>query len=141
MKNTTRNDSKPLTFDQAEELGAYSLAALWADRMSWPMPGRSTATDELAELACMSALARWLHRWQAIPIHRAILAGAEPEAAATAFGGNVAQAFECWHDWAAEQQNSVICGRPGVTVEDYATVAAAFVAAGAMTPGEKPERD
>ncbi len=141
MTNTISNGSKPTTFEQAEELGAYSLAVLWADRMSWPIPGRSTATDELAELACMSALAHWLDRWQAIPIHRAILAGAEPEAAAAAFGGSVAQAFECWHDWAAEQRNSVICGRPGVTAEDYATVATAFVAAGATTPGEKPERD
>jgi hypothetical protein len=47
-----------------------------------------TASDELAELACMSALARWLTRWQPIHIHRAILAGAKPEAVAAALGGS-----------------------------------------------------
>jgi hypothetical protein len=127
MTNTIDNGTKPTKFDQAEELGAYRLAALWADRMSWPMPGRSTATDELADLACMSALARWLERWQAIPIHRAILAGAHPEAVAAARGGTVEDAFTCWHAWAAGQRRPVgECSQLGISDEDYDTVSQAF---------------
>jgi hypothetical protein len=76
------NDSRPaptsgrkvVTFEEAEELGAFELARQWADRLSWPALDRS-ASDELAELAYMSALARWLTRWQPIHIHRAALAG------------------------------------------------------------------
>ena len=52
----------------------------------------------------MSALARWVARWQPINIHRAVLSGAEPEAVAAAFGGSVAEAFACWHEWANEQR-------------------------------------
>jgi hypothetical protein len=68
----------PVTVDEAEDLGEFTLAAGWADRVSWPMPGDKGASDHLAELTCMSALARWLGRWRPVPIHKAILAGAEP---------------------------------------------------------------
>ena len=53
---------RPITFDAAQDLGAFELAELWADRSAWPLQDR-TVYDELAELACMSALARWLTRW------------------------------------------------------------------------------
>jgi hypothetical protein len=33
-----------------------------------------TASEALAELAYMSALARWLYRWQPSAIHKAVLA-------------------------------------------------------------------
>ncbi len=89
-----------------------------------------TASDELAELAYMSALAGWLARWQPIQIHRAILAGAEPGAVAAALGESIADAFGHWHLWVARQRESVVCGRPGVTTEEYETVADAFAAAG-----------
>ncbi len=57
------NDSRPVpkggrkivTLSEAEEVGAFELARQWADRLSWPALDR-TAADELAELACMSAL-------------------------------------------------------------------------------------
>ena len=103
--------SKPVTLDEAEALGAFELASRWADRLSWPTSDRS-ASDELAELACMSALARWQ------PIHRAVLVGAEPAAVAAALGGSVAEAFRCWHRWAAGQRDVLIGGRPGVTAGD-----------------------
>jgi hypothetical protein len=45
---------RPITFRAAEDLGAFELAQLWADRATWPLNDR-TAYDELAELACMSA--------------------------------------------------------------------------------------
>lgn len=81
----TADKSRVVTFDEAEELGAFELARQWADRLSWPALDR-TASDELAELACMSALACWLARWQSIQIHRAVISGAEPAAVASALG-------------------------------------------------------
>jgi len=72
---------RPITFRAADDLGAFELAQLWADRTAWPLNER-TAYDELAELACMSALAEWLTRWQPIAIHSAVLAGARMEAIA-----------------------------------------------------------
>jgi hypothetical protein len=65
---------RPVTLSAAEDLGAFELAELWADRMAWPVDKR-TPYDELAELAVMSALAAWLRRWQPIAIHSAMLAG------------------------------------------------------------------
>ena len=131
------DESKPVKCNEAENLGGYTLAAWWSDRTLWPMPGEEDASDELAELACMSALARWLSRWRPIPIHRAVLAGAEPEAIAAAFGGSIAEAFGCWHEWATEQRDY---GRPGVTDEEYDAVARVFAAAG-VTVHEGPRRD
>ena len=141
MTNTISNGSKPTTFEQAEELAAYSLAVLWAEQnvLADTRPfDRDRRIGRARVHVSPGSLARSV---AGDPDSSSDSAGAEPEAAAAAFGGSVAQAFECWHDWAAEQRNSVICGRPGVTAEDYATVATAFVAAGATTPGEKPERD
>jgi len=58
-----------------------------------------TAYDELAELATMSALAKWLDRWQPIAIHGAMLAGAQPEAVAGVLGSSVEEAYRRWHEW------------------------------------------
>lgn len=49
---------RPISFNAAEDLGAFELAELWADRSAWPLRDRAMY-DELAELACLSALARW----------------------------------------------------------------------------------
>jgi hypothetical protein len=120
----------PDTFEEAEDLGAFELASRWADRLSWPTPLNRSASDDLAELACMSALARWLVRWQPIQVHRAVLAGAGLEAVAAALGGSVEDAFRLWHPWAVRQRESVICGKPGVTAEEFETVARAFAICG-----------
>jgi hypothetical protein len=101
--------SKPVTFDEAEALGAFNLTSWWADRLSWSAGDRSVS-DELAELARMSALACWLARWQPIHIHGAVLAGAEPAAVAAALGGSVPETFGRWHRWAAGQRDVLICG-------------------------------
>jgi hypothetical protein len=120
---------RPVTFRAAEELGAFELAELWADRMAWPVTDR-TAYDELAELATMSALATWLARWQPIAIHGAMLAGAQPEAVAGALGSSIEEAYRRWHEWALRQRNFVIGGKLGITEEAYETVAQRFAAAG-----------
>ena len=107
---------RPITFRAAEDLGAFQLAELWADRTAWPITER-TAYDELAELATMSALAKWLTRWQPIAIHSAVLAGARMEAIAGALGNNLQVAFDRWHEWASRQRDFIINGRPGITEE------------------------
>lgn len=117
--------SRPITFRAARELGPFALAELWCDRTAWPI-GDRTQYDELAELAVMSALATWLHMWQPIAIHGAILAGARPEAVAGALGESVETTHARWHEWALEQRDFVVGGKQGITTEDYDTVAARF---------------
>src|ERR1700678_3023015 len=88
---------RPITFNAAQDLGAFELAELWADRSAWPILDR-TVYDELAELACMAALGRWLTRWLPIAIHSAMKAGAEPAAVARACGLDVDEAFQRWNE-------------------------------------------
>ena len=116
---------RPITFRAAENLGAFELAELWADRTAWPIDER-TLYDELSELAVMSALATWLRRWQPIAIHSAILAGARPEAVAGALGDTVEATFDCWHEWAARQRDFIVGGEPGITIEEFRNVAQKF---------------
>jgi hypothetical protein len=127
----SRSDApeRPVTFNAAERLGAFELAALWADRMAWPIEGR-TPYDELAELACMSALAWWLNHWLPIAIHGAMLAGAKPEAVAGALGSSLDAAFERWHEWASRQRDFIIAGKPGITEEEHEVVAQRFALVG-----------
>jgi hypothetical protein len=120
---------RPITFNAAEDLGAFGLAELWADRTAWPMNER-TAYDELAELACMSALAKWLQRWQPIAIHGAMLAGAKPEAVAGALGSSLDEAYRRWHEWASRQRDFIVNGKPGVTEDEYEAVARRFATVG-----------
>jgi hypothetical protein len=120
---------RPITFRAAEDLGAFELAQLWADRTAWPINER-TAYDELAELACMSALARWLTRWQPLAIHGAVLGGARMEAIAGALGSSLQVAFDRWHEWALRQRDFIVGGKPGITEDEYEAVARRFAAAG-----------
>ena len=106
--DSATNGDKPVTFEEAEDVGAFELALRWADRLSWPMPLNRSASDDLAELACMSALARWLERWQPIQLHRPVLAGAALEAVAAALGASIDDAFRLWRSWAVQQRESVI---------------------------------
>jgi hypothetical protein len=121
--------SRPLTFRAAENLGAFELAQLWADRTAWPIDER-TQYDELSELAVMSALGKWLRLWQPIAIHSAMLAGVRPEALKGALGNSLQVAFDRWHEWATQQKDFVFNGRPGITAEEYDTVARRFAAVG-----------
>jgi hypothetical protein len=120
---------RPVTFRAAEDMGAFELAQLWSDRLAWPVDQR-TQYDELAELAVMSALGKWLHRWQPIAIHGAILAGARPEAVAAALGNSLDVAFQRWHEWARGQREFVSDGKLGITQEEYDAVAERFAALG-----------
>ncbi len=124
---------RPITFNAAENLGAFELAQLWADRTAWPLSER-TAYDELAELATMSALAKWLTRWQPIAIHGAVLAGARMEAIAGALGNSLEVAYKRWHEWASHQREFLIAGKLGITEEEYEAVARRFAAVGITSP-------
>jgi hypothetical protein len=108
--------SRPVTFRAAENLGAFELAQLWADRTAWPIDER-TQYDELSELAVMSALGKWLRLWQPVAIHSAMLAGARPEALEGALGNSLQVAFDRWHEWALRQRDFTIGGKPGITAE------------------------
>jgi hypothetical protein len=110
-------------------LGAFELARLWVDSAAWPVTERSKY-DELAELAVMSALGKWLRRWQPIAIHGAMLAGARPEAIAGALGNDLQMAFDRWHEWAVAQRDLIVGNKPGITAEEYETVARRFAAVG-----------
>jgi hypothetical protein len=118
---------RPVTFEAAQEVGAFRLAEQWADRMSWPWPGRETARDELAELAHMSALAAWLRRWRPIHVHGALLSGARPGDVAAAFCDSLTETYRDWHEWASGQRT---LGRPGISEREFAEVAGIFAAAG-----------
>jgi hypothetical protein len=130
---------RPITFRAAEDLGAFELAQLWADCTAWNLNER-TAYDELAELACMSALARWLARWQPIAIHSAVLAGARMEAIAGALGSSIQEAFDRWHEWALRERDFITGGRPGITEDEYEAVAQRFAALGIMSSKERRTR-
>ena len=119
----------PHHFNAAEDLGAFELAQLWADRTAWPLDER-TPYDELAELASMSALATWLQRWLPIAIHGAMHAGAKPEAVAGALGNSLDEAYRRWHEWASRQRDFIFNGKPGITEDEYEAVARRFAAAG-----------
>jgi hypothetical protein len=127
---------RPITFRAAEDLGAFELAQLWSDRLAWPVDER-TQYDELAELAVMSALGKWLRRWQPIVIHGAMLAGARPEVVAAALGNSLEVAFQRWHEWARGQREFVSDGKPGITQEEYDVVAGWFAAVGITHPGSR----
>ena len=129
-----KTPERPITFRAAEDLGAFDLAQLWADRTAWPLSER-TAYDELAELATMLALAKWLNRWQPIAIHGAVLAGARMEAIAGAFGNSLQVAFDRWHEWALGQRDFIINGKPGITEDEYEVVVRRFAAMGIEHPG------
>lgn len=135
IQSRKRNDPppRPVTFTAAEDLNPFELAELWADRMAWPVDGR-TPYDELAELAVMSALDAWLRRWQPIAIHSAMLAGARPEAVAGALGNSLDVAFRRWHEWAVQQRDLIVGSRPGITQDDYEAVARQFAAVGIESP-------
>jgi hypothetical protein len=120
---------RPITFRAAEDLGAFELGQLWVDRAAWPLNER-TAYDELA---CMSALAKWLTRWQPLAIHGAVLAGAGTEAIAGALGSSLQAAFDRWHEWALRQRDFITGGKPGITEEEYDIVAKRFAAVGIAT--------
>ena len=67
----------------------------------------------------MSALGKWLRRWQPIAIHSVMLAGARPEAVAGAPGNSLQVAFERWREWAVVQRDLIIGNKPAITTEEY----------------------
>lgn len=80
----------------------------------------------------MSALGKWLRRWQPIAIHSAMLGGARLDAIQSALGNSLQVAFDRWHEWALCQRDFTAGGEPGITAEEYETVARRFAASGAV---------
>ena len=78
----------------------------------------------------MSALAKWLRRWQPVAIHCAVLAGARPQTVAGALGDSVAVTFERWHVWTVVQRDNIVGTMPGITAEEYEAVSRRFAALG-----------
>ena len=78
----------------------------------------------------MSALGKWLRRWQPIAIHSAMLAGARPEAVAGALGNSLQVALERWREWAVVQRDLIIGNKPAITTEEYDAVERRFAAWG-----------
>lgn len=128
---TAAYSDRPITLEAAQKIGAFTLAEQWADRMSWPWPGRETARAQLAEMAHMSALAMWLRRWQPIHIHGALMAGARPEEVAAAFGDSLAETYRHWHGWASGQRT---LSKPAVLEQDFAVIVRVFAALGFSEP-------
>lgn len=76
----------------------------------------------------MSALGKWLRRWQPIAIHGAMLAGARSEAVAGAMGESLEVVYERWYEWAVVQRDLIIASKSGITAEEFETVAYRFAA-------------
>jgi hypothetical protein len=93
--------SRPLTFRAAEDLGPFELAQLRADRTAWPLDER-TQYDKLSELAVMSALGKWLRQSRS----------------------------DRWYQWTLRQRDFIVGGQPGITAEEYDTVARRFAVIG-----------
>ena len=89
----------------------------------------------------MSALAKWLTRWQPIAIHSAVLAGARMESIAGALGNSLQVAFDRWHEWALRQRDFICNGKPGITDDEYEAVARRFAAVGIEAHTEDPPTD
>ena len=90
----------------------------------------ATERTAYAELATMSALAKWLTRWQPIAIHGAVLADARMEAIAGLLGDSFKWRFDRWHEWASQQRDFIVNGKPGITEEEYEAVARRFAVMG-----------
>jgi hypothetical protein len=109
----------------SEELGAFELAELWADRMAWPVTDR-TAYDELATHVPVGEVAGLL--------------AADHDSRRDA-RGRAARGGWGARQWrrgglptlarvALRQRNLIIGGKLGVTEEAYESVAQRFAAAG-----------
>ena len=127
-----------VTCEAAEELNPYAVARHWAEPMCLRL--ERSARDELSELACMSALAQWLARWQPINIHRALLKGASVEDVAAAFGGSADETARAWYQWADGQRRWSTGGRLGLTAGEYEKISAIFTAAGITPPDDEVGR-
>jgi hypothetical protein len=93
----------------------------------------------LADLAVTTAIGMWLTCWRQIHVHRAVMAGASLEQVCAAVGEDPETVRALWQRWADGQRHRWVRGRPGVSGDEYAAVAAAFgFAPLAAETGERP---
>jgi hypothetical protein len=60
----------------------------------------------------------------------AVLAGARMESITGALGNSTQVAFDRWREWASQQRDFIIGGKPGITEEEYEAVVRRFAAIG-----------
>ena len=82
----------------------------------------------------MSALAKWLTRWQPIAIHSAVLAGARMEAIAGGTREQSSGRLRALARVGIPAARLIVNGNPGITKDEYDAVAQQFAAAGIPTP-------
>ncbi|WP_117208697.1 hypothetical protein [Allorhizocola rhizosphaerae] len=113
----------PLTFAEAVKRSPYSLLTELHEQALHNY--RETAPEPfLAELALSSAVIRWWTSWQPIAMERAFEAGAGLDEVAAAMGSTKEQVLERWSDWAGEQSQLIIGGRPAVDPDVLDTIRA-----------------
>jgi hypothetical protein len=103
------------TFEQADAANVYELALRWADVTRHPHPKvgadhrdglvPSTVATELDQVATMAALARRLHGWLPIHLHRALLVGASVAEVAAAAGMHPFDMAVRWREWSNGQRH------------------------------------
>lgn len=113
----------PQTFAEAERRNPYALLRdLHEHALNLNAGRRPDAAYHLTELALSAAVVSWWSRWQPISMHRAFLGGASLSEVAAAVGTAEDEVYERWLDWAKEQSDSMITGRPGVDAKEVAEV-------------------
>jgi hypothetical protein len=50
------------------------------------------------------------------------------------YGDSIDVAYQRWQEWAAQQRDFIVSGRPDISQEEYETVALRFWAAGVELP-------
>lgn len=94
------NDTKLVTFADAEQRNAYALLVELYDHAMSP---DDDAQHHLTELALSAAVVSWWSHWQPNTMHRAFLAGASLADVAAAAGGTEDDVYDRWSTWVAAQ--------------------------------------
>lgn len=105
MANADQQTDHPVTRSEAEQI-------LFYDHVRWYAAERDrlaghTNTDPAYHLEVIARAAEIVHQldgWQAITIHRAVLAGATLSDLAEAFGEPPSDVVDRWQRWSAERR-------------------------------------
>jgi hypothetical protein len=99
-------NERPLTRDDAERINVYQHLAWYSD-----LPARvglhasQDPADHLEQLTRVAELVNRLDSWQALGVHRAVLAGASVHELVVALGEPAEQVMARWRGWSQRQRN------------------------------------